>query len=644
MPKIRMPDGTIIERNISTESPATFMERAKAGLAPEKTRVKAWEGMLGAGNVKQTPDGDILIRKGGQWGPVEGENWTPSEILGDIADYSGELVEDIGAGTGAALGAVKGTAVLPGIGTVAGISAGGSAGRALGNVARQGLAEMAGVQGYDGERLPEIGMSALEGAIVEPIGFGVGKGIAAGAKMAAPVIKDAAAKAGRGLTQMMTGVSEKGTKALYDNPKLIREISKDPITFADKTVNNLRGKVVSAKKDAGSKLEELTNEIFTRQDPINNLATIQRIDDVLAKRNITFDADGKAIVDYADIQNDAEIAKLLDLRNKIAKAPSVFDVRALRKGLDDIVYINGQDVSSLFKRARTDIRNAIEDSIEEAALAKGPDVGDAYKALKKDYQKAATNYDFVDDIFEIPQPGTKASKVIAEETRGSRRIRNLQGDANAKYWDGLQQFAADNPDLAPEIEGILNVGAGTEWGQFIPANKMDIGRGAMGLVAGAATRAPVESMIGYAATRPKVAQYYLPAVGEAIQAPIGAIGGLATPIGEQVSREAVRVGSELPVIGERTGLSEREIESAIIENAPSIVDYAKSRYGANFKRATDQGADESTAAFMVVADQLRKGNKNVIGAFGDMATDSGMGDDRFGNTVANILDRYTGIQ
>jgi hypothetical protein len=647
--KVRMPDGSIVEAvdedGYSDTPQATIGERFRAGLAPEKTRVKAWEDMVGPGNVKVRPNGEILIRKGGTWSPVEGENWTPREIVGDIADYGGELVEDIGAGVGAALGAVKGTAVLPGIGTVAGIGAGGGAGRAAGNVARQGMAQMAGVgRAFEDERLPEIGMAGVEGAIVEPIGFGAGKVIAKGAKAATPYVKEYAGKLGRGLTQMTTGVSEKGTEALYRDPKLVRKIAKDPEKFADETLASLRNRVSADKQDAGKKLGELTEEIFTRNDPINNLSATQQIDEILAKYNVTFDADGKPIADFSTIQNDAEIGKLLDIREKISKVPSVLDARAMRQGLDDIVFLNGQDVSTNFKAARTGIRRVIEDAIEEAAQAKGPGVGDTYKALKEDYTKAATNYDFVDDIFEIPKTGTKASKIIAEERRGLGRIRNLQGAANVPYVDGLERFAAANPHLADDIRGILTVAAGQEWSQFIPASKMDIGRGAMGLLAGAATNAPIPAIGGYVATRPAAARYYLPEIGKASQAAIGSMEGLATPIGEQVSRQATRMASELPGIGERRGMSPVEIESAIIDNAPNLARFARERYGANYKRALDAGMDASTAAFRVISDQLDKGNENVGVVFDSIQSDSGMDRQRFNETAAQILKRYTGVQ
>lgn len=638
---IQMEPMTIKGETYTDESQATFMERAKAGLAPEKTRVKAWEGMLGVGNVKQTPEGDILIRKGGQWGPVEGENWTPSEILGDIADYSGELLEDIGAGAGAALGAVKGTAVLPGIGTVAGISAGGGAGRALGNVARQGLAEMAGVQGYDGERLPEIGMSALEGAIVEPIGFGVGKGIAAGAKMAAPYAK-----------KIVEEPMRFGTKYVYGalsakNPKLIETLLKEegPDVYA-KFKQGTPGylKTISEAKEIPNKLYEQANKRYTQELGENGIDMSVTADNkplfdallqVREHLDLIPDAEG-AIPSLTAIDSDEEIKYLTNkLPKLLAEVTTPKKAMTLKKQignkLKSLQYWTKPDSDkTAFEHSLSQIYNAADDVVELSAIQQGK--GDQYAAAKSAYK-------------ERKQLADNLARSLRTDKATNSAIAGLEGRTQLTLLDDLSKATELEPELlSPVLKDMLYASRAVNMDAEI--GSMDASR--VGKSIFDVMQNPYAKVGTFLATRPAIGYPSVVKAGQGISA-IGDIAesatkGLATPIGEQVSREAVRVGSELPVIGERTGLSEREIESAIIENAPSIVDYAKNHYGANFKRATDQGVDEATAAFMVVADQLRKGNKNVIGAFGDMATDSGMGDDRFGNTVANILDRYTGIQ
>ena len=334
----------------------------------------------------------------------------------------------------------------------------------------------------------------------------------------------------------------------------------------------------------------------------------------------------------------------------------------MRQGLDDIVYINGQDVSTNFKKARTDIRRIVEDTIEEAAKAKDPEAGALYGELKSKYQKSAENYDFVDDFFNILPEGTTAYKAATKDKQGLALVRNLQGDDKRKFAEAVADFGANNPQYADDVEGLLNSTLGAEWAKLMPSGKMDISRGMQGLVAGAASTAgyAIPTAIGYGVTRPKIAKTYLPAIASTAKATgrvvKDAAEGLATPMGEQVSREAVRVAlpeiggnqtpvtsTDLPAIGGKKTATKSElpaigsrpnIEGAIIDNAPKIVDFAKNRYGANFKRALDAGMDETTAAFTTVNEQLNKGNTNVMAAFEGISTDP--------QAVTRTLNKYTG--
>lgn len=123
---------------------------------------------FGAENVMQDKEGEVYLRQGGEWRPVNKEGIS----MADIADVAGSTPEILGAGAGALLG--FGTASIPAA----------AAGAGAGSIIRQGLSSAIGTPqvATTGERVAEVGLSTAFGAG----GAAVGKGLKEVGKKVAP--------------------------------------------------------------------------------------------------------------------------------------------------------------------------------------------------------------------------------------------------------------------------------------------------------------------------------------------------------------------------------------------------------------------------------------------------------------------------
>lgn len=125
---------------------------------------------FGAENVMEDKEGEVYLRQGGEWRPVNKEGLS----MADVADVAGSTPEVLGAGAGALMG--FGAASIPAA----------AAGAGAGSLIRQGLSAAIGTPqvATTGERVAEVGLSTAFGAG----GAAAGKGLKEVGKKVAPKV------------------------------------------------------------------------------------------------------------------------------------------------------------------------------------------------------------------------------------------------------------------------------------------------------------------------------------------------------------------------------------------------------------------------------------------------------------------------
>lgn len=131
-----------------TSTGGSFHDRLRASFKTPAGKLAFLQAQYGAGNVAVRPDGNVFFRKSGRW-----IQFDPASMdLGDIADFAGDLP--------ATAGAVFGAGISGGNPLAAG------AGAALGNAAKQALAELVPGEAPRPwpERIAEAGGNFVAGA------------------------------------------------------------------------------------------------------------------------------------------------------------------------------------------------------------------------------------------------------------------------------------------------------------------------------------------------------------------------------------------------------------------------------------------------------------------------------------------------
>jgi hypothetical protein len=168
------------------ESPVGVLDRLKLSLGNTKGAVNYLKTKFDGATVDSS--GALVVKDGGAWKKVDldgisgDDGWKVSEVLGDVADLTGDLVVGAGSLLGATIGGTAGAAA-GGIGAVPGAIAGSAAGAGVASGAKAALGRLIGT--YDAtpeEVVKDIALDTVLG--------GIGEGVAIGAKtMVGPAIK-----------------------------------------------------------------------------------------------------------------------------------------------------------------------------------------------------------------------------------------------------------------------------------------------------------------------------------------------------------------------------------------------------------------------------------------------------------------------
>lgn len=168
--------GQVPRVNLSREADLGIINRARYSLEPMETNRRALlVKEYGPQNVQQDPEGNVFIRQGNEFRPVN----KPGASVADIADILGSAPEAIGG----AVGGLVGGASSAGLAVVPSAIVGGAAG----SIARQALSSAVGVPQVATpiERATEVGLSGLFGGA----GTAVGVGAKAAIQKAAPFVR-----------------------------------------------------------------------------------------------------------------------------------------------------------------------------------------------------------------------------------------------------------------------------------------------------------------------------------------------------------------------------------------------------------------------------------------------------------------------
>lgn len=612
---------------IPDESGAGFFERMDVGLVdnPEK-KLQAWQKKRGVQNVRQADNGEIFLLDEGSWKPADESGLS----LGDIADESGNLLLDAGSAIG---GTVGGAAALPFLApTLAGIGGGAIVGRNIAEAGRQYLAK--DLEDYTPtERATEFAKATGAGAL-EPLAvMAGGVGEAAGRK-AAQYVKPVMQKAGEGaqaVSKFLGGISESSMKAMIDNPELVTAIRKAPDEFVDNTLSKIRITAKSNKKKAGEALGEVAEDIFTRDDAVRVGSIIDEVDELYGPENLHIFGEGVDST-YSTLQTPSERNYLIELRNKIVNAPNALALRKMRIGMDSKIFDHGQPSKEYLKVAGI-IRGHIEDALERVAYTKGDDIGRQYTKLKNNYSKAADEYTFIDDYFYIP-PSKMRKKDTSKIKGGIALLRNIQGDDKRVFKEAIDQFSKQAPEYADDLNALLIAEDAKRWGDFIPTNKTDIGRGAQATIAaigGAAAGSNPAALVAggtYLASRPRAQAVVYPAAIKAGRAATKSMeSGLATigsnPVAQQGVKELARIGARAVMPDpNQTPMGAGDLLASI--DLQPIANTVRQSYQGKLVEKMRGGIPEEQAIMEIVQEMAQKNGKAMPSIYQSVADQAGI--------------------
>ena len=602
---------------IDTEdSAAGILERGQAGLAQDtpESKLAAWQSIRGAENVKQADDGAVFVLDGGKWQPVEGEGIT--DIVGDVADYSGDLVEDIGAGVGAALGGAAGMASpMPG-GTLAGVSGGGGVGRGVGNVARQTLSKIAGVDSGEEPALSQVGGAALQGAIEEPLALAGGKVLSEVGQAAKPFIESVVQ------APIKWGTSALAGALTAKNPELVSKLTEEG------------GEALLKKARAGYKgLEEGTKAAIGLPNALEARASIRYIDE-LGGSGLDLDvpADLTDIKQtLIDIVDELDVYKYVDnggvvyskntpldkveadfltvdipeiLETEMATADKAF---AFKKALKDKLtkaqyWTKPSSDKTQFEHALKRLYDGADSVVQRAAVAQGK--GQEYDAAKASYGE---RMNVVNNMRQFIKGGSTKAEKGTQSVIGRIEAQNM-----GAVLEDLNKAVELEPDLQPLLDEVLLTSRGGRLAGVIPS----LGTSRTGKSILDSISDPVFRTATVLATHPKSAFPAMVQSGKAGRKLSDVAGAAVRGADSQIGRELTRIAA--PNINERDqprqlpDFAEYRPQPDPNEFGQSLLDFAKSRYSNNYKTAVDSGLDEQAAARKVAADLISKGKANKV--------------------------------
>ncbi|WP_299077602.1 hypothetical protein [uncultured Paraglaciecola sp.] len=603
--QVKMPNGEIIdtwdesEINLDPSKPssASFLERGRAGLAQSTpdAQLEAWRTIRGADNVKRDEAGAIFLRDGNDWKPVDSSEWSVSETLGDIADYSGDAVEDIGAGVGAG---VAGLATLPAFNpvvTAGSVSAGGGAGRMVGNIARQGLSKIADVDSGESSALSQIAGAGVEGAITEPLALAGGKAVQGVAEAVGPYVKKGLSKIGQGGASVFTmqGPDLTGDLLSEGGEQIMSKVQRGSAGYLDTAEQATEIPQFMYSKASQRYVDELGDGGIDMTAPATPDSIMTALNDIYTKHGI---GSGKKLTSISD---DSEVSALLnDIPELAADIATPQDAMIFKQNMADRLAKTGYFSKS--SKDKTHYENAIKslydssDGIIESAAAR--------QGKQKEYNAAKKSFS---DRAKLSERFGKWFKNI--DTSGAT-IRNMEGKAKRGLFADLQKAADMEPELKPLLDEMM---------LSSKADRIDPNIGSMGSTRPAASIIgnidnPVKQAAIAIGTRPEFFNQGIVKAGQTGRKLSSIAGDVST--NPELTKIAPRIAvGQAPIMSETTGLSRIDGPPTVPQvSNEQLMDFARIRYGANYKRALDQGLSDQDAANKVITDLVAKGKISAI--------------------------------
>ncbi|WP_299081611.1 hypothetical protein [uncultured Paraglaciecola sp.] len=577
---------------------ASFLERLEAGIAEDTpaSNLAAWQDIRGVSNVRQADDGSIFVNEDGTWQPVEGSGYGLTEMAGDVADYSGGLINDAGSIGGALYGAGGGP-----IGMVAGEAAG----RSLANAGRAALADYLGVSGGESDVLTQTGNEFVQGAVEGAIGEAGGRTLGKIGEVAKPYIEPVLDKVGEGVR---FGASALGSLATAKNPKLtanlleeggeelLQRVNAGNQGFFE-TVEKTKNVASDMYDRASTRYDELIGGLDKAQPAMKGGLQDAMLD--IHRKSKIFDDAGE-IRTLALVDNSADLNELVDIWparvNAVETVQDAQDLKSLlgqrlEKSFDNPL---SSTLEKHLRRLYKEADNVVRDAAEQQ------DMLPQWEAAKKAYGERIDAAKKLNKLFPAKDP-----------KRIDRSIHSIENRANRTLLNDLDKMVELEPDLAPWLHDVKLASRASNLDNQIGVMQAD--RMASDIIGNMS----VPNAIGAAVlSRPAFVNPAMVKVGQ-VSRRIGdtgssVVGSIAdrTPSAQQAIKQATRIGVDDIDPIERKPIGTPQLTLGEIE--PRIMEFAKTRYGANYKRGIESGLEPEQAAQNVVYKLLNNGNADKV--------------------------------
>lgn len=470
---------------VDRKSGAGFMERARAsfgGWDPED-QLRSWQAIRGNDNVRLSKNGEVEILENNQWKRVDESGLS----VNDIADMIGKAPEVVASGVAAAAAIGTGGLSLPATLALGGMGAAGGA--AGGDILRQaadfllpGGGESKGML----ERAQDVGQAALYGGVGEIGGQLLLRG-AGGMlrKVGAPIAEAATGVSAKNMKDLAGEAGERIYPLIGRTDEVIGQVADDAQTL----INQYRGNV-------SSRYQATFDEIFPTDAIFDTGKLKQSLTSVLKNSGIMDESGNlRRALPKTDWVHP-KTGKKMTIFEAIDSVQTVGQANELKQMFDDLIRWGNQGVNKSggkTKGALKQMRGRVNSQIKQHAKEAG--VLRQFEKMNADYGSAMDKIRYLSGYF------TNKTK---EGT-----ARNISSVAKRRIRETLQDIATEVPEHASVVQQMDDIVVAKSFEPFIQANKMDVGRGMQGLLAGAAVgNAPVAAA-GYLATRPAVIKYPL---------------------------------------------------------------------------------------------------------------------------------------
>jgi hypothetical protein len=438
-----------------------------------------------------------------------------------IAPYTAKVLPIAGMMAGSTVAGTAGTAMAPGVGTVALGAAGAGLGYGIGKEAQKKIEEYGGISKPEslGSSLVSASKNIAEGAISEVGGQVIGKVLGTGLKLTGKI---AAPIWGR-----MTGAQEAPIKAAFESGR-VTGITKNPIESLTEFDKSMRGHyqpedIVNTAQVA---LDTIKNSRATAyQNSLKNLENsnieigLKKMKDQaqdIFKKYVRFDKNNKPIWERSALgpKGSESINKMQSMYKEIQNwgrregdaTPLGLDM--LKRQLDDF-YAESSNSRSLV----TSLRNTVKKEI----MAKVPE----YEKMTKDYADATTLIKDIESGLMMRKQGM-TGRITADQTL--RRLMSSMKDNFKLRKDLVDALGTQGgADLSNQISGLLMRSP-------MPHGLAGTGTAIVGEAALAHFVNPAFWPV-VAASSPRIAGEFLRMFGKAY----GEFGGSSAPIGKAIS-------------------------------------------------------------------------------------------------------------